>query len=175
MGKNKIGILCVFWLACSISVFSQNINRRVAEIYTAEIGVREKTGNNDGERVEEYLRVCGLGKGYAWCAAFISWTFDKAGVKAIKSAWSPNWFPANKTIYVRGNKNNLTPNRADVLGITRTNGSVYHVGFIDEWTNGSNFCISVEGNTNNAGSAEGDGVYKKRRLKSQIGKVSRWI
>src|SRR5690606_32116457 len=30
------------------------------EIYTAEIGIRETSGNNDGSRVGEYLRYCGL-------------------------------------------------------------------------------------------------------------------
>lgn len=42
------------------------------------------------------------------------------------------------------------------------------------WSEG-NFTITVEGNTNEAGSREGDGVYRKRRLKNQIYKISRWI
>ena len=59
------------------------------EIYTAEIGVREKTGKNDGPRVEEYLAVTNLGKGYAWCASFVSWVFAEAGFEEPRTAWSP--------------------------------------------------------------------------------------
>jgi len=38
---------------------------------------------------------------------------------------------------------------------------VAHVGFVDQWQ--SKYVITVEGNTNEAGSREGDGVYRKRR------------
>jgi hypothetical protein len=33
----------------------------------------------------------------------------------------------------------------------------------------------VEGNTNEAGSNEGDGVYKKRRLINSIYQVANWV
>ena len=152
-----------------------SIADRIAEIFWAEVGVRELTGRNDGHRVEEYLAAANRKKGDAWCAAFITWVFKQAGVKAVVSGWSPDWFPANKTIYIRGSKTNRTPDRADVLGIYFQNlKRIAHVGFIDKWGAG-NFCISIEGNTNDTGAREGDGVYVKRRLKSQIYKVSRWI
>lgn len=175
MAKNKtivLGILCT--LIC-VSAFSTDINR-VREIYTAEIGVRELTGKNDGARVEEYLNAANAKKGMFWCAAFPTWVFIEAKVDAVVSAWSPSWFPASNTVYVRGAKNNATPQTADVFGIYFQNlKRIAHVGFIDDWQTDSNFCITVEGNTNEAGSREGDGVYKKRRLKSQIYKVSRWL
>lgn len=145
-------------------------------IYDAEIGVREASGRNDGMRVEEYLASCGRKKGDAWCAAFVTWTFKQAGIKAVVSGWSPSWFPAGNTVYTRGKSGNRTPQTADVLGIYFANlNRVAHVGFIDAWKEKDSFCITVEGNTNDAGSREGDGVYRKRRLKSQIYKVSRWI
>ena len=37
------------------------------------------------------------------------------------------------------------------------------------------FYITVEGNTSEAGSREGDGVYRKRRAKRTIYKASRWV
>lgn len=151
------------------------MREKVAGIYTSEIGVREASGRNDGERVEMYLRSTGLGKGNAWCAAFVCWTFIQADVKAVVSAWSPSWFAKN-VIYTRGDNGNTTPARADVFGIWFADKKrIAHVGFIDEWDSKSSFTITVEGNTNDAGSREGDGVYRKRRLKTQIYKVSRWI
>lgn len=148
----------------------------MTEIYSNEIGIREKTGQNDGERVEEYLRSCGLKKGQPWCAAFVTWVFKQSEVKAITSAYSPSWFPSKKVVYTRGSQNNQTPVQADVFGIYfSSKGRIAHVGFIDVWNDSDSFCMTVEGNTNDAGSREGDGVYRKRRLKRQIYKVSRWI
>jgi hypothetical protein len=149
---------------------------KLAEVYSNEIGVRELTGNNDGERVEEYLASCKLGKGYAWCAAFVNWCHVQVGIKGANSAWSPAWFPDSKVIYTNGGGNNLSPSKSDVFGIYyKEKKRIAHVGFIYEWTDGSDYCITVEGNTNDNGSREGDGVYRKRRLKNQIFKISRWI
>jgi hypothetical protein len=151
----------------------------------AEIGVRELTGRNDGARVEEYLAVTGFKKGNAWCAAFISWTFERAAsdlniqIKHPKNAWAPSWFPPAKTIYnksARPGDRKLVPHKADVFGIYYAKDKrIGHVGFIDQWPPNQDYAITVEGNTNNAGSREGDGVYRKRRLKQNIYKVSRWV
>ena len=46
-------------------------------------------------------------------------------------------------------------------------------GFIDK--KDGNYYITVEGNTNEAGSREGDGVYRKRRHIKTIYAISRWI
>ena len=150
--------------------------KKLAAIYLSEVGVRELTGNNDGKRVEEYLAQTGHKAGAAWCAAFVSWCHNQAGIKAANSAWSPAWFPDNKTIYTHGFIKNTTPCRADVFGqYFPQKRRIAHVGFIDDWDDDTSYCITVEGNTNDGGSREGDGVYRKRRLKNQIYKVSRWI
>jgi hypothetical protein len=169
MAKVLVFIGLIFSFIASGSNTSRNA---VKVVYTSQIGVREATGSNDGKVVESYLKVTGLSKGYAWCAAFVSWTFEKAGVKAIKSAYSPSWFPRNKTIWKQGKGSQ--PQQGDVFGIWFSNKNrIAHVGFVDSW--GAKEVITVEGNTNEAGSREGDGVYKKRRLIRQIYAVSNWI
>ena len=146
---------------------------RVSEVYNSQVGIREHTNRNDGREVEMYLASAGLARGNPWCAAFVTWTFKTAGVKAVVSGYSPAWFPNGKTIYTHGK--GQTPARADVFGLWFANkGRIAHVGFIDQWGEGS-YAITVEGNTNEGGSREGDGVYRKRRLKKQIYKVSRWL
>ncbi len=174
MAKN-IGILRYIFL--TIALFGSTlIYSQLIEIYTAEIGTREKTGNNDGERVELYLKSCNLKKGNPWCAAFITWCYKEAGIKAVVSGYSPSWFPNKNTTYTRGKQGNKTPKQGDVFGIWfNSKNRIAHVGFIDEWAEGSSYTMTVEGNTNEAGSREGDGVYRKRRLKSQIYKVSSWL
>ena len=164
MGKGSFvvyGVLftCVF--ACS-SFLRADIRQKVAGVYSAEIGVRERTGNNDGDRVEMYLKSCGFKKGQPWCAAFVTWTFQQAGVETVISAYSPSWFPAKKVIYTHGSKQNLIPVQADVFGIYfSSKGRIAHVGFIDQWAENSSFCITVEGNTNKPVVGKGMGFIEK--------------
>jgi len=149
-------------------ILEQDIKDKLQSIFRAEIGVRELTGNNDGVRVEEYLATCNLKKGQPWCAAYVNWCYMQIGVKG-GGCYSPNWFPKEKI--VKG-----TPDRCDVFGLYyKEKGRIAHVGFIDDWNGGADFCITVEGNTNEGGSREGDGVYCKRRVKNQIYRVARWL
>lgn len=160
-------------------------------IYMAEIGVREATGNNDGSRVEEYLHYCGLGKGYAWCAAFVSWCHGQAGYAEPRNAWSPALFPSGHTLWQTGGRWPATggrpiPEAGDVFGIYYTNlQRIAHVDFVDGWD--GNYCITVEGNTGpsigvaiaggspaNPIRAGPEGVYRKRRPIRTIHAVARW-
>ena len=150
----------------------RGIRADLVATYRSHIGVRELTGNNDGPQVEAYLRAVNLGKGFAWCAAFVAYCYLDNGQQIPKSAaWSPSWFPASRVIP------HEQANAGDVFGIYYTHlKRIGHVGFIDEdWNNGSGNVITVEGNTNGDGSREGDGVYRKRRSKNQIKSVSRWL
>ncbi len=153
------------------------IDRRqcVIQSYRSQVGVREATGRNDGFDVEKYLRSTGFDKGFAWCAAFINWNLRQCDSKSAGSAWSPDWFNTNTTIYHRGKFNYAQPRGGDVFGIYFPSKSrVAHVGFIDKWGH-TTYAQTIEGNTNKAGSREGDGVYKKFRHKKQIYQVSNWI
>lgn len=149
---------------------------RVKSIYDIQVGVRELSGKNDGAEVEKYLKYVGLGKGYAWCAAFTCWVYGQAEVINPKSAWSPAMFPVGNVIYQHNLKlKQGVPQTGDTFGIWFNNlKRVAHVGFVDEWSSGS-YLVTVEGNTNDVGSREGDGVYRKRRLKSQVYQVSSFI
>src|SRR5690606_29450817 len=73
-------------------------------VYRAEVGVREATGNNDGPRVAEYLRYCGLDEGYEWCAAFVSWCHGRAGYATPRNAWAAALFPENRTVWSGRNR-----------------------------------------------------------------------
>jgi hypothetical protein len=145
------------------------------QTYRSQVGVREATGKNDGPQVAMYLKSAGLGEGYPWCAAFVNWVHLECGYKTVQGpAWSPSWFPASRVIYVRDAQNKYLPVAGDVFGIWFNNlGRIAHVGFVDDW-NGGNFFVTVEGNTNEGGSREGDGVYRKKRLKRQAYKISRF-
>lgn len=144
----------------------------IQKVYTSQIGVREATGRNDGKEVEKYLRSVGLGKGYAWCAAFVKWCFDHAGVKTTINAYSPT-AQSNRLLWFKG-KLLAEPAPGDVFCLYFPSMKrIGHTGFYDGRLNSSLF-RTVEGNTNDAGSREGDGVYRKYRSFKATYSISRW-
>ena len=50
------------------------------------LGVREKTNHNDNTEIDKWLKNCGLGKGYSYCAAYTVYmykeTFEKYKLKS---------------------------------------------------------------------------------------------
>ncbi|MGY3211161.1 CHAP domain-containing protein [Mucilaginibacter sp. HD30] len=151
-----------------------NTRASVQHTYASQVGIHELTGNNDGKQVEVYLKYVGLQKGNPWCAAFVCWVLGQNDVANPKSGYCPILFTAQNKIWKRMSKTSLIPLMGDVFGIYFPEKKrVAHVGFVDSWT--SKTVITVEGNTNDAGSREGDGVYRKIRLTRQIYAVTRFI
>lgn len=145
----------------------------VVKAYHSQLGVREATGANDGVEVEKYLASVNLGKGYAWCAAFVKWTFDQANVRTTITAWSPT--AQSKNLVYFKNKFLHDPQPGDVfcLYFPRLK-RIAHTGFYDGSISKTVY-RTVEGNTNEQGSREGDGVYKKYRSFKSTYSISRWI
>ncbi|NGM63410.1 hypothetical protein G5B30_15980 [Sphingobacterium sp. SGG-5] len=86
-----------YQVPCQSGIEDRN---HILAIAAKELGVREATGNNDGKRVEEYLAYTHLGKGYAWCAAFVSWCYGQAGHPQPRNPWAPALFPKSRTYSV---------------------------------------------------------------------------
>ena len=177
MAKVKIIGLYLFCTAFCFSAAGQSaVSKRelVRQIYCSQVGIVEQGGANLGKEVAEYLASTGLGPGYPWCAAFVSWCYQQAQIDAPHSAWVPAYFEKGKMIYLRGKYQRKKPETGDVFCIWYHNlGRPAHIGFIEVW--GENWISTVEGNTNEAGSREGIGVFKKRRLRRQIYAVSDFI
>ncbi|QEK50703.1 CHAP domain-containing protein [Pedobacter aquae] len=148
---------------------------KLLEVYRKEIGTKEKSNRNDGSQVESYLKYTGHNKGAPWCAAFVSWCLGQAAINNPRTAWSPALLPAKRIIWKNTwQKEKTQPQAGDVFGIWYASKKrIAHCGFIDAW--GESIVITVEGNTNEAGSREGDGVYRKRRLKRTLYAVADWI
>lgn len=139
----------------------------------ADVGVREASGRNDGPEVERYLAHVGLGPGYAWCAAFVSYHLDQCGVRNPRSAWSPAFASVADQVWTP-RKASRSPRPGDVFSIWFANlGRVAHVGFVTGLD--GNYINTVEGNTSGPGSREGDGVYARRRQLSKIHAITNYI
>jgi uncharacterized protein (TIGR02594 family) len=160
-----------------MGVFGSQQRDCVVSTYKSQLGVTEATGKNDGPEVQAYLKTTGLKGNYPWCAAFVNWVLKKCGIKTINDARAGSWFKSEKIIYQRGKSSNKTPQSGDLCGFIWNGKFIQHIGFIDKW--GENSVITVEGNTTPQGEGiqtrEGDGVWRKRRMKRSIFVVADWI
>lgn len=101
-----------------------------------------------------------------------------------------SWFTPERTIYVAGRDRPVkgmghgqlrhrhdplvVPMPGDLVGYDFSPGRITHVGFLDDsgWAERSSV-YTVEGNTNLAGSREGNGVWRNLRHKRMIYAVAR--
>ncbi len=153
--------------AASLKCYSgPGMRERIIDIAVQEIGVREATGNNDGKRVEEYLAYTGLGAGYAWCAAFVSWCYGQAGLAVPRNAWSPALFPMVRR-YTAQQIGQGSVHQADLFAIYNQKlQRIDHVGLVRSKT--SNWIVTLEGNVDNR-------VLCKRRPLVTIYAFSNWL
>jgi hypothetical protein len=131
---------------------------------TTQVGVKETKGNR-GPKIKEYLNIVGLGEGYAWCAGFVCWCVAKTSqaanvvVKLQFSAGVLAMWNKNKELRV------ADPLPGDIFIMKFSNG-LGHTGIVTGVT--ATEINTIEGNTNDGGSREGDGVYKRKRLRKTI-------
>jgi len=151
----------------------EDATKKLTDIYLSQLGVREATGKNDGKEVEKYLRSTGFGPGNAWCAAFVHYCLEEAKIPNTVNAWSPT-AENKKHIIFRARQQLEEPEPGDVVCFFYTNlNRIGHTGFFHRRISDVTY-ESVEGNTNIAGSREGDGVYKKFRSFNSTFSISRW-
>ncbi len=156
--------LCLLFNICPAG--GQPLREKLVTTAASQLHVREQ-GYNDGKDVRKYLRTAGLGKGYPWCAAFVTWCHDRNDIPNPGSARVVEWFQAN-VVWQRSWKHNMPPVEPGyIMGLYYQNlGRLGHIGII-EYEDKNNY-YTIEGNTNRAGSREGDGVYRKIRPKSTV-------
>ena len=180
MGTKKILIslaVHILYVCSTFGYSSRNLDSCVWLQASSQIGVEEATGKNDGPQVESYLASVGLKKGNPYCAAFLAWCLKKCNQKAA-TAFSPSWFPDSRVI-MQSQKGWENVGFMHVFGLYfKNHNRIAHVGFIEKVTR--THVITIEANTSpgqSSGEADrnGDGVWRKRRMKKGIFKVSKWI
>ncbi len=139
---------------------------RVRNIAYGFVGTKE-VGNNGGYWVTRFLKSVGLRPGNPWCAAFVSFCLDSAGVKSLRtrSGLARHFITKNKTI--RATKviqSGMKIPTGSIVVWRRGNTISGHVGFVDQWTGNSG--TTIEGNTSSGRSGNqwnGGGVWHRRR------------
>ena len=146
-----------------------------------EVGVMEDPlGSNAGPRVNQYLESVGDQGGLPWCAAFVYWCFQEAAAQlqipnpATRTAGAIDvWDEAGK----RGIRRVSAADAAECHGLVQpgmvfviaTGGGHGHVGLVEKID--GVVLTTIEGNTNNGGSREGIGVF--RRTSRRIASINR--
>lgn len=146
------------------------LHNKAFEIAEGEIGVTEATGKNDGE-VVKYLKVTGLGAGYPYCAAGISWCYLQAA-KFFDKGKSFIPFPmtaGSQVVYDHARKTGIkTKNKpiAQDFFIWRKKDSYQgHIGIIAKVAR-KGWVHTIEFNTSgnrNGDQRDGGGVWRKKR------------
>lgn len=138
----------------------------------AYVGTVERGGANRGPRVERFLASVGLGPGPPWCAAYVSYVLESAGVRApldgrgrvIRSGLAAHFITARSVRASEALRGVKPVPRGSVVVWRRGNGPFGHAGLVLRWDGTSG--ETVEGNTSSgeAGSQrDGDGVWRRQR------------
>jgi|GEM_PF-725220 len=131
-------------------------------------GIKEVPANsNRGKEVEMFLRSVGLGPGYPWCAAAVSFCLNRANVREplINSAMAKAFITQKsiKASDVLSGKFHV-PDGSIVIW-QRGTGPFGHVGFVLKQQSNKEF-TTIEGNTSSGekGSQfDGGGMYRRKR------------
>lgn len=144
----------------------------VIEIAKAEIGYTEEGKSND----TKYGKWYGLNNN-PWCAMFVSWCFDKAGLSKKIAAQNPKGFASCAAgLKWFTDKNKIIPigqaQAGDIVFFQfDTDAEPDHVGIV-KWNNTAlKYLQVIEGNTSSGSKgsqANGDGVYLRKRSYSLV-------
>jgi len=144
----------------------------VVEIAKAEIGYTEEGKSND----TKYGKWYGLNNN-PWCAMFVSWCFDRAGLSKKIAAQNDKGF-ASCAVGLKWftDKNKIIPigqaQAGDLVFFQfDTDAEPDHVGIV-KWNNTAlKYLQVIEGNTSSGAKgsqANGDGVYLRKRSYSLV-------
>lgn len=136
----------------------------VLHLGKSQLGYQEGMTNahwNNDQKYSDQLPGFDWSDKQAWCATFAQWLFWQAGIQVPTGARSASC-AVSAAAYKKARRFTEYP----VIGAQvfyGPNGGT-HTGVVSQYDD--TYVWAIEGNTNTSGSAEGDGVYlKKRRRK----------
>ena len=141
------------------------IAQKALQIALTKNGVCENPkGSNAGAEVEMFLKSVGLGKGYAWCMAFVYWCVQNACKDLnvqnplIKTAGVLRQW--DETTCRKQPKTSRAVKAGDIFIMEFSKGAG-HTGFVEKVA--GSLIYTIEGNTNDDGSREGYEVARRQR------------
>lgn len=137
--------------------------KSVLQLAQSQVGYHE--GRSDGhwnnrQKYSRQMSSLAWSDGQPWCAVFVNWCLAQAGIAVPAGAVTASC-AAGVAAYKKAGRFTEYP----VVGaqVFYGAGGGSHTGVVLRYDDDEVW--AVEGNTNTSGSAEGDGVYVKRRLR----------
>jgi len=142
------------------------------KIALTQVGQMENpVGSNWGQPVKEYLNSVGLNSPNSWCMAFVYWCFNKAALELGRSnplvktggvlkGWNDTTALKIVTKDAISNPTLVLPGQIFILS---TGGGFGHTGIVESVSAG--ILTTIEGNSNEGGSREGTGVFRRTSRK----------
>jgi predicted chitinase len=142
------------------------------DVAGTQLRVREQPlGSNRGPEVDEYLRAVGLNPAaasYPWCVAFVYWCFEEAAqatnrrnplpvTAGVHDLWHRT--PADQKLTAQAALAAPEQVKPGMVFFLDTGGGKGHAGLVVSVKNG--MLETIEGNTNDGGSREGIGVFRR--------------
>ena len=157
-----------------------------ADDAVANIGVTESSKDNHGPAIKKYLASVGLEEGNAWCCGFAKYRFMNAAEKLDLTlskeflkldGWSPSWkkYAEKHNIWTSIEEAKANPSIVKkghvILFYSAEKKRIYHCGIVI--SSNESGVVTIEANTTGGPgvTADGDGVYLKRRSWTSIGKL----
>lgn len=153
------------------------VRERYLHVANSYVGEKE-TGTNWGPFVKATLKLSGIGVPAPWCAAFVKRCLVEAGwtlngpTYSASTYWWWHWAKSQKRL--------LVPKKSEYHLIKRgmlfvwNGASGGHIGIVVSVDPEAGTISTIEGNTNSAGSREGDRVARKTRPISLLKSYPRW-
>lgn len=133
-----------------------------ALVFASTLVGEKESGKNSGPFVMKVLASIGLGTGFPWCAAFVSYCLGKVGYKIGPTSGRGrvrSWAAWAKS---SGRLIHYSEVRRGDLFFWLNADKTGHIGFVTG-TAGNGSFKTIEGNTDDGGSREGDGTYRRTR------------
>ncbi|MCA1839940.1 MAG: CHAP domain-containing protein [Actinobacteria bacterium] len=131
------------------------------QIANSQTGYHEGRSNGHWNNAQKYaVQLPGIADNQAWCDTFANWCLWQVGVSVPDGAISAGC-AVSVAAYKKAGRWTEYPGIG--FQVFYGPGGGTHTGIVTDYDD--TYIYTVEGNTNTDGSAEGDGVYKKKRLR----------
>jgi hypothetical protein len=154
--------------AIFIPDFKPSLSAKVIEVAKGEIGKQEiPKGSNWGPEVKKYLNAVGINEPASWCMAFVYWcTATAAKALSINNPLYKTGGVMNQWYNAHPNNKILEHPQAGDIFIMEFKGGLGHTGIVESVD--ADHIYTIEGNSNNNGSRDGEEVVRNKRLITAI-------
>jgi len=149
---------------------------KIIQAAQSKVGNTRETSQNQGPGIAELWTATDYSDGYnaraPWCAAFVSWCVKQSGV------FSEADRPKSASAFKGGGYEAWARSKSSAVKLTTNPSKVYagdlvifsfsHIGIATSDSDSNGKFNTIEGNTNAAGSREGNGCYAKTRSLSAV-------